>query len=145
MREHPGTPFHDTPEPRRRIMRSIAGRGNKTTEAALATQLRRNALSGWRRHLPLPGRPDFVWRKEKVALFVDGCFWHGCPRHYLPPRKNIEFWQRKIETNRARDRRVDRQLRRAGWTTLRIWECQVLEQRTMTRIRRALRRPPTSG
>jgi DNA mismatch endonuclease, patch repair protein len=137
------TPFGDTPEPRRRIMRSITGRGNKTTEEALATQLRRNALAGWRRHLPLPGRPDFAWRKEKVVVFVDGCFWHGCPRHYVPPRKNVEFWEGKIETNRARDRRVDRQLRKAGWTTLRVWECQVLNERTLTRIRRALRRPDT--
>jgi DNA mismatch endonuclease, patch repair protein len=140
MAERASKPFYDTPEARRRIMRSITGRGNKTTEEALATLLRRNTLSGWRRHLPLPGRPDFVWRKEKVAVFVDGCFWHGCPRHYSPPRKNVEFWGRKIEANKARDRLVDRQLRTAGWTTLRVWECQVLEKRTLTRISKALRR-----
>lgn len=132
------TAFPDTPEPRRRIMRAIKGRKNGTTEEALATILRREKLSGWRRHTSLPGRPDFVWRKARVAVFVDGCFWHGCPKHYRPPRANPEFWEKKITANRNRDRRVTNELRRAGWRVLRVWECDVTSSKIWRRIRSAL-------
>src|SRR5690606_13552377 len=69
---------------RSRIMRSIRGKGNATTELRMVAILRRERLAGWRRHLDLPGRPDFAWPSERVALFVDGCFWHGCPHCYRP-------------------------------------------------------------
>ena len=67
-------------------------------------------------------RPDFVFRAARLAVFVDGCFWHGCPRHGTRPKGNAAFWRRKFAANRARDRRVNRALRRAGWRVLRIWE-----------------------
>jgi len=63
---------------------------------------------------PFTLKPDFVFRREKVAVFVDGCFWHGCPRHVTWPRQNAAFWRKKIQGNRARDRRADRALRAAG-------------------------------
>ena len=127
---------------RKRIMASIRSKGNETTELKLAAVLRRHALTGWRRHAPLPGTPDFVWPAAKVALFVDGCFWHGCPRHYKAPTTRSEFWATKVKFNRRRDLRVTRRLRAMGWSTLRVWECQVLASSTLSRLRAALGEPP---
>lgn len=129
-------------EARRRIMRAIRGRGNKSTELAMAALLRRSRLTGWRRHLDLPGRPDFAWPAHKVALFVDGCFWHGCPRCYRTPSHNTEFWQQKVLDNRRRDRRADRALRSRGWRVLRVWECRLESTSTIRRVQRALRASP---
>lgn len=103
-------------------MSAIRGRGNRSTELLMASILRRHRVTGWRRHAELPGRPDFVFRGVKVALFVDGCFWHGCPRCYAPPRTNAKFWRSKVEGNRERDRRVNRALRADGWRVIRVWE-----------------------
>lgn len=124
---------------RSRIMEAIRSKGNRTTEERMATLLRKAKISGWRRHLALPGRPDFAWPKEKVAVFVDGCFWHGCPRCYRPPRHNPEFWVNKLKSNRSRDRRVARTLRVEGWRVIRVWECRVMHASTLSRIIRALR------
>lgn len=74
---------------------------------------------------PLPAtrcRADVVFSRAKLAVFVDGCFWHGCPVHYRPAKKNAGFWDRKLAENVARDRRTDDALRRAGWRSLRVWE-----------------------
>lgn len=68
------------------------------------------------------GCPDFVFREEKVAIFVDGCFWHGCKRHLRMPASNAAYWQAKIERNRKRDRQVSRALRQQGWRVIRVWE-----------------------
>lgn len=140
MRERIGPSRYPMPisEARSRIMRAIKGKGNSTTEEALASRLRREHLSGWRRHTDLPGRPDFVWHRRRVAVFVDGCFWHGCPRCYRAPRHNAQFWRAKIDANKRRDMRVSRVLRAAGWQVVRIWECRVQEARSITRLRTAL-------
>lgn len=122
------------------MLSAVRGRANRTTELRLAAALRLFGLKGWRRHLPLPGKPDFAWRKEKVAVFVDGCFWHGCPRCYRAPRHNAAFWKAKVGGNRRRDRRADRQLRAMGWRVLRIWECRVGDAVTLSRLRGALGR-----
>jgi DNA mismatch endonuclease (patch repair protein) len=121
-------------------MSAVRSRDNRTTELRLASLLRQHRLSGWRRHLPLPGRPDFAWPHEKVAVFVDGCFWHGCPRCYVAPRHNAGFWRAKVDGNQRRDRRVARQLRAEGWSVHRVWECRVSEPRTIARIKEALAR-----
>ncbi len=84
-------------------------------------------------------RPDFVFPKLRLAVFVDGCFWHGCPRHATKPRHNAAFWRRKLAANRTRDRRVNRTLRAAGWRVLRIWEHELAkrnERRLAARLRR---------
>ena len=104
------------------VMSRIRGHGNKDTEIALMKLLRRHHITGWRRHQPVFGKPDFVFLKLKVAVFVDGCFWHGCPKHSTMPRNNRPFWKRKLEANKARDRRVNRTLRKEGWRVVRIWE-----------------------
>lgn len=65
---------------------------------------------------------DIAFTRAKVAIFVDGCFWHGCPEHFPPPRTNPEWWRWKVEMNRARDVDTDRLLREAGWAVVRVWE-----------------------
>jgi len=107
---------------RSEVMARIRGRGNKDTELALLSLFRRNHVSGWRRNRPVFGKPDFVFPKHRIALFVDGCFWHGCPLHATKPRNNAAFWRRKLAANKARDKRATRTLRRTGWQVLRIWE-----------------------
>jgi len=123
------------------VMSRIRGRGNKGTEVALAKLLRANGITGWRRHQPVFGKPDFIFRKVRLAVFVDGCFWHGCPRHASIPKSNGAFWRRKLAANKARDRLVTRTLRARGWHVLRIWEHELArknEARLMRRIRRSL-------
>ena len=121
-------------------MSLIRGKGNKETEHALLTLFKQNKITGWRRHLPLPGKPDFAFPKHKVAVFVDGCFWHGCPKCYTRPKTNRAFWDRKREKNMARDKCVNRQLRRQGWKVIRIWQhsLQKSPQTCLNRILRAL-------
>jgi len=106
-------------------MSRIRGKGNEKTELLLARLMRAAGIGGWRRHLPIPGRPDFSFRRQKVAVFVDGCFWHGCPRCFQLPKQNRAFWRAKIEGNRKRDRSVNVRLRRLGWKVVRIKECQL--------------------
>jgi DNA mismatch endonuclease (patch repair protein) len=83
-------------------------------------------------------RPDFVFHKIKLAVFVDGCFWHGCPKHATKPRSNAAFWRKKFAANKARDRLVGQTLRKAGWRVLRIWEHE-LARRNRTRLLRRIR------
>lgn len=121
-------------------MSAIRGRKNKTTEAVLASLLRRNHIWGWRRHLPLIGTPDFVFPKQRLILFADGCFWHGCPKDSHRIGNNAAFWRKKLAANKARDRRVTRTLRRMGWRVLRIWEHELVrknEARLLKRIQLA--------
>jgi len=121
-------------------MSRVKGKGNRSTEQRLLELLRENRVTGWRRHLPLPGTPDFAWPKAKVAVFVDGCFWHGhatCKRN-ITPKQNAQFWQEKVERNRRRDRRQARELRAKGWKVLRIWECRLKKHPELC-IRRIVR------
>ena len=126
---------------RSRLMARIRSKQNATTELKLLSLLRMKRLHGWRRGFPVLGNPDFVFPKSKLAIFVDGCFWHGhdCGRN-LKPKRNAAKWREKIKRNRNRDVRVTRKLRMIGWRVIRIWEC-VLAKRPETcieRIRRAL-------
>jgi len=128
---------------RSELMSRIRGKGNKKTELRLITIFRSHGVTGWRRGSQLPGKPDFVFPRTKVAVFVDGCFWHGCPRHGTSPRTNASFWLAKIVGNKTRDRRVNRQLRAERWQVLRVWEHELTrknEPRLLVRLRRALDR-----
>lgn len=107
---------------RSEVMSKIRGHGNKETELVLMKLFRQHGIIGWRRHRPVFGKPDFIFPKSKVAVFVDGCFWHACPRHSNLPVNNRAFWQKKLNGNKARDRRVNRTLRGMGWGVVRIWE-----------------------
>ena len=71
------------------------------------------------------GNPDFADRKRKVAIFVDGCFWHGCPIHYKKPKSNVKYWASKIKRNMKRDTMVNAKLEADGWRVIRIWEHQI--------------------
>ena len=126
---------------RSQLMTRVKSSGNKTTEGRMARLLRKAGVKGWRRHLPLPGKPDFAWPAQKVIVFVDGCFWHGhdCGKN-VRPRTNAQEWREKISNNKRRDRRVASQLRRRGWSVLRIWECRLrcAPYVCIRRIRRAL-------
>ncbi|MFN2475346.1 MAG: very short patch repair endonuclease [Chthoniobacterales bacterium] len=130
-------------------MSRILGRGNKATELRMIALFRAFGITGWRRNCRVLGKPDFVFQRERIAVFVDGCFWHrhaGCKFCYTPKTRR-EFWLRKFERNIARDRLVTRTLRRAGWRVVRVWECQLTasnSRRAVSRIKRALRSTPTS-
>ena len=73
----------------------------------------------------LPGKPDLTFRKHRLVVFVDGCFWHGCPEHYKEPKSSAVFWKNKIDKNIARDQQVNRMLREDGWRVIRLWEHQI--------------------
>jgi len=121
-------------------MSRIRSSGNRETEMRMIALFRRHGITGWRRNWPLFGRPDFVFPQQRLALFVDGCFWHGCPKHYMKPANNKAFWRKKLEANRARDRLVNQVLRKKGWRVLRIWEHDAARKSTtcVRRIRNAL-------
>lgn len=171
-----------TKRKRPEVMSRIRGRGNKETELALAGLLRQFGITGWRRQQvikvldekqraqrshPTNIRTDFIFPKQRVALFVDGCFWHGCPKHCNPmkwlknslmPANNLPsprlqrtgraFWKKKVTGNNRRDRFVNRQLRRAGWRVVRIWEHELQKRmrvegrrmKVVEKIRQALER-----
>ncbi len=167
------------------VMARIRSRGNRATELALARLLRRHGLTGWRRQVEIRSprsrvrslksrrrsfrvRPDFVFPRQRVAVFVDGCFWHGCPKHSPPDRwlrkssmpaapppasgrplrTGKRFWRAKLAANRARDRAVNRALRAAGWRVVRLWEHELAarhQSRLLARLRAALRAGPGRG
>lgn len=103
-------------------MSRIRSQDNKATELRLTGIFRAIGISGWRRHTPIFGKPDFIFLKLRVAVFVDGCFWHSCPKHSTKPMCNRAFWEKKLTANKERDRLVNRTLRRKSWKVVRIWE-----------------------
>ena len=120
-------------------MSKIRGSGNRSTELALIGIFRKNGITGWRRNHPLFGKPDFAFPEKKVVVFVDGCFWHGCPKHGNIPKNNRKFWEKKIEGNKKRDLRVSRKLRSEGWSVCRVWECRLKQPKAaVARIRRMI-------
>lgn len=131
---------------RSRLMARVRSRGNRSTEVKLATLFRGAGITGWRRSYPIFGKPDFVFTKQRVAVFVDGCFWHQheCSFRYTP-KSRLEFWLPKFAKNVARDRLVTRILRSARWRVIRIWECDLVPRRhnrVINRVRRALEFAP---
>jgi DNA mismatch endonuclease, patch repair protein len=121
-------------------MSKVKSTGNRSTEMHVAAHLVRNGIRGWRRHpRDIPGQPDFVFAVHLVVVFVDGCFWHGCPRCSRNlPRTRREFWQSKIAANRKRDRTVDRLLRSQDYRVIRIWEHALRDGRWLISLRAAL-------
>jgi DNA mismatch endonuclease (patch repair protein) len=103
-------------------MAAVRSSGNRDTELKLMAILRASGITGWRRHQLVTGKPDFTFRRERLAVFVDGCFWHGCRWHCRMPQDNRAYWRRKIGGNAARDRATNQWLRKAGWRVLRVWE-----------------------
>ena len=110
---------------RSRIMRLVKHRGNKSTELRLIQIFRINGLIGWRRGYPLFGKPDFVFPKKRLVVFVDGCFWHGHDCRNTKPKDNAAYWQAKFIRTKERDRSVSTTLQQKGWNVVRIWECEL--------------------
>lgn len=112
---------------RSEVMSLIKGKGNRSTELRLIEILREHKISGWRRNYALKGKPDFVFPKQKVAVFVDGCFWHSCPKCSNVPKQNREFWLSKLKKTRKRDRMITQYLQARGWLVLRLWEHRLVK------------------
>lgn len=112
-----------TPEQRRKCMSTIRCKNTKP-EKRVRKALWSKGLR-YRLGYKIPGNPDLVFVSSRIAVFIDGCFWHGCPDHFNQPQTNADFWKTKIEKNIARDRLVDQELSRMGWKVFRCWEHDV--------------------
>lgn len=110
---------------RSKIMQKVKSCGNKSTEMKLISVFSANSISGWRRKYPVKGHPDFVFLKEKIAIFVDGCFWHGHDCRNTKPADNMEYWDKKRERNIRHDKEVTARFEMRGWKVVRIWECEL--------------------
>ncbi|RJQ45080.1 MAG: very short patch repair endonuclease [Nitrospiraceae bacterium] len=110
---------------RSKIMASVKSRGNKSTEIQFVSILKDKGITGWRRNYSLIGNPDFVFPRERTAVFIDGCFWHSCPLHCRMPASNKNYWNNKIDKNRIRDKKITRTLRAKGWQVVRVWEHEI--------------------
>jgi DNA mismatch endonuclease (patch repair protein) len=118
------------------LMSRVKGKGNASTEGRVQGRLIRFAIRGWKKHPKhVEGCPDFFFDKERIAVFVDGCFWHGCPRcDRAVPKTRSSYWRKKIDSNRRRDRRVNDRLRSQGISVVRIWEHDVRSNRWLDRL-----------
>lgn len=128
---------------RSQVMAAIRSTRNQATELKFAAMLRAARITGWRRGQRLPGRPDFVFRLARLAVFVDGCFWHGCRWHCRMPKSRGAYWNPKIRRNRLRDSTVSTLLRNQGWRVLRIWEHSLRSPAAvLSKLDRHLAKPP---
>lgn len=107
------------------IMRRVKSTGNKSTEGKLIHFFQENHITGWRRHYKVIGHPDFVFMREKIAVFVDGCFWHGHNCRNITPADNSEYWAQKQKRNRQHDLDITALFESRGWTVIRVWECEL--------------------
>jgi DNA mismatch endonuclease (patch repair protein) len=114
-----------TKEQRSNIMRNVKGSRNKSTELKLIKYFKENKITGWRRSFKLFGRPDFVFPQRRIAIFLDGCFWHGHKCRNTTPKDNSEYWTSKINKNKLRDSVVTQTLIQKKWHVIRIWECHL--------------------
>ena len=110
---------------RSEIMRAVKSRGNKSTEIRMLEFFRAKKFSGWRRNYPIFGKPDFVFPGKKIAVFADGCFWHGHGCRNDTPKNNSEYWREKIRKNKKRDKAVKKHLSEKGWRVFRVFECRI--------------------
>lgn len=144
LRAHlPGGAFRGVTARRSRHMAAIRGSGNRSTEQCLRLAMVRAGLRGWKvRPVRAWGHPDFWFAATKMAVFVDGCFWHGCPRCGHVPRTRRRFWKAKLERNQARDKLTTMRLRRQGLAVLRFWEHEVQQDAAgcIQRVTQALKR-----
>jgi len=129
-----------TKEQRSKVMRQVKSNKNKSTELKLIAFFKANKIKGWRRNYPLFGKPDFTFPTIKVAIFVDGCFWHGHNCRNTITKDNAEYWSKKVDRNKNRDTEVNKALERKKWTVVRLWECELKNENTMNE-----KLPITSG
>lgn len=117
-------------EKRSQVMSLVHSKNNKTTELKLIEIFKQNGIIGWRRNYKVKGHPDFVFLDKKIAIFVDGCFWHAHDCRNTRPADNAEFWQRKRERNIAHDKEITKLFENRGWTVIRIWECELKKKKS---------------
>ncbi|MDI6744756.1 MAG: very short patch repair endonuclease [Thermodesulfovibrionales bacterium] len=121
---------------RSRIMASVKSRNTKSTELRFISILKDKGIAGWRRNYPLTGKPDFVFPRLKIAVFIDGCFWHSCHSHCRMPSSNVNYWNNKIEKNKIRDGKITKVLKMKGWQVIRIWEHEIKTGRLNQKLKR---------
>ena len=114
-----------TSEKRSAVMKAVKSRNTKTTELKMIEIFKELHVIGWRRTYPLIGKPDFVFPKKRIVIFVDGCFWHGHDCRNVTPSDNAEFWEAKRLYNKKHDEEVTQTLVQKNWTVIRIWECEL--------------------
>ena len=107
------------------VMKNIKSKNNKSTEICLIGIFREQGIKGWRRGYSVKGHPDFVFLEKSVAVFVDGCFWHGHDCRNTIPRDNADYWLKKREYNITHDNEITEAFKKRGWTVIRIWECEL--------------------
>lgn len=131
-----------SPQERSALMAKVRSRGNRSTEGRVEGTLKEHSLTNWTKHpKDVPGTPDFYFPAVKLAVFVHGCFWHGCPAcNRNVPKTRTSFWRKKIDENRRRDQRVRRQLWRQGYHVFRVWEHDLKRKTWILRLLSTLRR-----
>jgi len=124
------------PEDRRKTMKAVKGKGTKL-EKRLCAMLAGMGIGGWKKNVQnIAGKPDVAFPNQKIAIFVDGCFWHGCPHcHRKLPTTNRKYWKKKIDRNIELAKSYNRQLKDDGWKVIRIWEHEVISDTTRFKSR----------
>lgn len=110
---------------RSEIMSRVKSNNNTSTELQVIKLFKDHKIKGWRRKYKIKGKPDIVFLNKKIAIFIDGCFWHGCQKHCRIPETNQDYWKKKIKNNFERDILINEYLRKIGWKVIRIWEHDV--------------------
>lgn len=126
---------------RSNVMRAVKSKNPKSTELALIKLFKENHITGWRHNYDVKGHPDFVFLKKRIAIFVDGCFWHGHDCRNTRPADNAEYWAKKRARNMQHDKEITQLFERRGWRVIRIWECELSKKniaQTLQRIMTAL-------
>ena len=116
-------------EKRSSVMKAVKSRNTKTTELKMIEIFKELQIIGWRRTYPLIGKPDFVFPKKRIVVFVDGCFWHGHDCRNVTPSDNADFWNAKRAYNKQHDTVVTETLQNKNWTVIRIWECELKKKK----------------
>lgn len=119
---------------RSEIMKKVRSKNNKSTELKLIDIFRENNIHGWRRNYKVKGRPDFVFLDRRIAIFVDGCFWHGHDCRNTRPKDNEEYWSKKRERNMKHDNEITKYFERRGWKVIRIWECELSKKGASAKV-----------
>lgn len=114
-----------TKEKRSAIMSSVRSQKNKSTELRIMKVFSQLGIHGWRRNYQVKGHPDFVFPDKRIAVFVDGCFWHGHDCRQLIPTQNSDYWDMKRAKNIEHDKQITELFEKRGWIVIRVWECEL--------------------
>jgi len=132
--------FSNVKESTSKIMSSIKGKGNKSTELKFRMALVRAHISGWEINVKiLPGKPDFYFPNHRIAIFIDGCYWHGCPIHGHIPKTRSDFWKAKIEKNIDQDRNNCNKLKEMEIVVFRFWELEIKDNNGLEKVINSLK------